>query len=78
MLEIPLVAPGPRPIYLQNVPIAGDAAGSPDNQPAQQSFLRKYWMYILPVVIFTFFGGSPPPEGEGANKAEPAAATPNK
>ena len=61
----------------------GGADGEGPPQPPQ-SFLRKYWMYILPVVIMLTMGGDPPPEegkggeggggGGGGGGARPAAA----
>ena len=41
-----------------------DGSGGEGQPPQQQSFLRRYWMYILPVVILLTMGG-PPEEGEG-------------
>ena len=54
------------------------AEGKEGEQPAaeNQSFLRKYWMYILPVVLIMSMGG-PEPEGDGqgggSGGARPAA-----
>lgn len=39
----------------------------------QQSFVRKYWYIILPIVIFTLFGGDPGAEG-GAQAGGPGGA----
>ena len=61
---------------------AGGEVG-PDGQPAPpQSFLRKYWMYILPVVVLMTMGGGEEPAGDGkggggeggGGGARPAAA----
>ena len=60
----------------------GSASGEigPDGQPAPpQSFLRKYWMYILPVVVLMTMGGGEEPAGDGKGGGEggggrPAAA----
>jgi len=44
----------------------GEAA---EGQPQQQqSFLRKYWMYILPVVVLLTMGGGPEEEGKDGGK----------
>jgi len=55
----------------------GGEGGAP---PENQSFLRKYWMYILPVVLVMSMGGDPPPDGKGGEGSEgggrPAAAAP--
>ena len=36
----------------------GDGGEGGEPQP-QQSFLRKYWMYILPVMVLMMAGGGP-------------------
>ena len=39
-----------------------------------QSFLRKYWYIILPVMIMSLTGGAPPEEGERATTQAAATA----
>jgi hypothetical protein len=54
-----------------------------EGQPQQGgSFLRRYWMYILPAVIMLTMGGGEPPAqeggGQGGGAARPAAAAAGK
>eukprot|EP00164_Ancoracysta_twista_P005120 GFYU01006980.1.p1 GENE.GFYU01006980.1~~GFYU01006980.1.p1 ORF type:complete len:302 (-),score=97.94 GFYU01006980.1:15-920(-) len=51
-----------------------DADGKPvEQQPQeQQSFLRKYWMYIIPAVLLMMMGGGPEPPA-GGQGGRPAA-----
>ncbi|KAJ0395179.1 hypothetical protein ATCC90586_001940 [Pythium insidiosum] len=39
-----------------------------------QSFLRKYWYIILPLVVMSLFGGEPAPQNAGAGGAPAAGA----
>lgn len=42
--------------------------------PVEQSFLRKYWYIILPMVLMMLMGGEPPAEGGAAAGASGSAA----
>jgi len=54
----------------------GERGQGPGQEPqANQSFLRRYWMYILPAVIMLSMGGGEPP-AEGGDKAGGGAARP--
>ena len=54
-------------------PGAGGDGGEGGEPQPQQSFLRKYWMYILPVMVLMMAGGGPE-EGDGKGEGRPAAA----
>mmetsp|Transcript_18219 Transcript_18219/g.30395 ORF Transcript_18219/g.30395 Transcript_18219/m.30395 type:complete len:249 (-) Transcript_18219:178-924(-) len=79
---IPVQATGPRPPALANLKIDVEDVGEAEKPEASQSFLRKYWYIVLPMVLFTLFGGvEPPPEGgagagaaAGGSAGAPAAA----
>uniref|UniRef100_K3WWC8 ER membrane protein complex subunit 10 n=1 Tax=Globisporangium ultimum (strain ATCC 200006 / CBS 805.95 / DAOM BR144) TaxID=431595 RepID=K3WWC8_GLOUD len=51
-------------------PIKSDE--EPTEEVENQSFLRKYWYFVLPLVLFSLFGsdgGAPPPAGGAAPAA---------
>ena len=63
----------------------GKGADGASPPPENQSFLRKYWMYILPIVlVMSSVGADPPPDGKGGEGgggeggARPAAAARRK
>lgn len=50
--------------------------GSDEPEEQSQSFLRKYWYIILPIVVMSLFGGdggAPPQGGAGGTAPAPAA-----
>lgn len=46
-------------------PAGGEGGEGGEGQQPPQSFLRKYWMYILPVVVLLTMGGGDEPQGDG-------------
>lgn len=79
---IPVQATGPRPPALANVKIDVEDVSEGAKAEANQSFLRKYWYIVLPMVLFTLFGGGveegTAPAGDGKAGAPPVAASTSK
>lgn len=56
---------GERPLNVRSISNVRAEKAKP--KPVEKSFWAKYWMYILPLVLFMLFSGGPEPEG-GAPK----------
>lgn len=67
---IPAKEKGPRPPTLANVKLNVDDVAENSKPEANQSFLRKYWYIVLPMVLFTLFGGGEPPQEGGSGNAQ--------
>lgn len=73
---IPVQAQGPRPPTLAHVKLNIEDVSEAGKPEADQSFMRKYWYIVLPMVLFTVFGGGESPaatEGEGGGAAPVAS-----
>ncbi|CAG8611335.1 9034_t:CDS:2, partial [Paraglomus occultum] len=53
--------PGPRPKLHGPVPVAED--GTVIGPPPEKSFIQKYWVYILPLILIMLVNSAPPEEG---------------
>jgi len=76
--EVGFLPPDARAALQRSQQASGEGGEGGEGQPQQGgSFLRRYWMYILPAVIMlTMGGGEPPAEGgdKAGGAARPAAA----
>ncbi|KAK0551600.1 hypothetical protein OC845_002117 [Tilletia horrida] len=61
-VQVPSVAP--EPPLRAPIPVKED--GTPEVPPPEKSFLQKYWMYLLPILIIMFI----PAEAEHSGSAE--------
>ncbi|CAG8453104.1 2688_t:CDS:2 [Ambispora leptoticha] len=53
---------GVRPKLAKAAPLRPD--GTIETPPPEKSFLQKYWIYIVPLLIVLLFGGGPEEEGQ--------------
>ena len=49
------IAEGPNPVL--NTPVVVNPDGQPSEEEVEKTFLQKYWMYILPIVILLMTSG---------------------
>jgi hypothetical protein len=70
---VPLIITGPKPPTLAHVNF-NDGVDTAKPPAAEQSFLRKYWYVILPLVALTLGGGGAPAEEGKEGAAAPAGA----
>ena len=56
--------PGLPPALMRTVP---EGEGGKANPQQNQSFMRKYWYIILPLMLMLMTGGAPPEEGQAAS-----------